>query len=229
MSASGTWNFNPSIGSIGAYCLGRSDVRRSAIDMGHLADVAVAANLVLGDWSLDEPNLWNIELVPITLTQGVTEYTLPANVLMVLDCFIRTTDAGVQNDRIIYGVSRSEYAAYPNKLYQAFPTVYWADRVVPIQVSLYPTPDGNGPYTLNIWCVQQDQDASLGAAGTLDIPYRMFSPFVDALAAKLALTYKPERFPMLEQVAMKSYAMARAQENEEVPIYIIPGLNGYYR
>lgn len=229
MATSGTYGFNPGLGSLGAYALGRCNVRRPAIDTSHLADVAMAANLVLGDWSVDQPNLWNVELVSVALTQGVTEYTLPANVLMVLDIFLRVTTNGVQNDRIIYGVSRSEYAAYPNKLLQDYPTVYWADRVVPIQVSLYPTPDQNGPYTMYVYCVQQDQDAALGAAGTLDIPYRMFSAFADALAAKLALTYAPDRFETLEAVAMKSYAMARAQESEEVPLRITPGLNSYYR
>lgn len=189
----------------------------------------MAANLVLSDWSLDEPMLWAVELISVPLTQGVTEYTLPANVLLVLDVFIRTTVNGVENDRIIYAASRSEYAAYPNKLMQAFPTVYWADRVVPVQMNLYPTPDQNGPYTMYVYCVQQDQDAVLGGAGTLDLPYRMMSVFADALAAKLALTYAPDRFTMLEGVATKSYAIARMQESENVPMRITPGLNSYYR
>lgn len=229
MATSGTYGFNPGVGSLGAYALGRCNVRRPAIDTSHLADVAMAANLVLSDWSNDEPMLWAVELISVPLTQGVTEYTLPANVLLVLDVFIRTTVNGVENDRIIYAASRSEYAAYPNKLMQAFPTVYWADRVVPVQMNLYPTPDQNGPYTMYVYCVQQDQDAVLGGAGTLDLPYRMMSVFADALAAKLALTYAPDRFTMLEGVATKSYAIARMQESESVPLRITPGLNSYYR
>lgn len=189
----------------------------------------MAANLVLGDWAIDQPNLWSVVLNSVPLVQGTTTYTLPANVLLVLDCFIRTTVSGVNNDRIIYGVSRSEYAAYPNKLQQAFPTVYWEDRVVPIQLSLYPTPDGNGPYTLFYYAVQQDQDANLPGAATLDLPYRMYSPFADALAAKLALSYKPERYEMLDGVAQRSYSRARGSETESVPLYIVPGLNGFYR
>ena len=189
----------------------------------------MAANLVLSDFSLDQPNLWAVDLGSIALVQGTTEYTLPSNVLMLLDCYVRKTVAGVQNDRIIYGVSRSEYSAYPNKQMQAYPTVFWADRVVPIQMSLYPTPDGNGPYTLFYYAVIQDDDAVLANSDTLTIPYRMQSVFADALAAKLSLSYAPERFTQLDGMAQRSYARARAQENENVPLYITPGLNSYYR
>lgn len=189
----------------------------------------MAANLVLSEWATDEPNLWSVVLNSVPLVQGTTTYTLPANVLLVLDCYIRTTVGGVSNDRVIYGASRSEYTAYPNKAMQAFPTVYWADRVVPVQISLYPTPDGNGPYTLFYYAVQQDDDAAISGAATLDIPYRMQSAFADALAAKLSLSYAPDRFTQLDAVAGRSYARARTSENENVPMRITPGLSGYFR
>jgi hypothetical protein len=224
-----TTSFDPGVGSLGAYALGRCGIRRTAIEMNHLADVAMAANLVLVDWSVSQPNLWDVELISVPLIQGTTEYNLPANVLMVLDCFIRVTTNNVQNDRIIYGVSRSEYAAYPNKQQQDYPTVYWADRVVPIQMNLYPTPDGNGPYTLYVYCIQQDQDAVLPGAATTDLPYRAYSAFADALAAKLSLSYAADRYPLLSKVADASYMRLNAQENEQVPLRITPGLNGYYR
>lgn len=193
--------------------------------------MAMAANLVLVDWSVDQPNLFGVVLNSIPLVQGTTEYTLPANILQVLDIFRRVTVNGVNNDQIMYGVSRSEYAAYPNKAIQAPPTVFWADRVVPIQLSLYPTPDQNGPYTLFYYAIEQDQDAVVAGGAQLDTPYRMMSAFVDGLAAKLALSYPPPA-PMtvdyLDKIAARSYAAARAQENESVPLFITPGLSSYY-
>lgn len=228
MATTGTYTFNPNLGSLGAIALGRCKVRRSAILPDHLADVAMAANLVLVDWSLDQPNLWSVRLASAALSQGVTAYTLPANLLLLLDCYVTTTVSGVATDRVIYSVSRSEYAAYPQKATQAPPTVYWFDRVTPPTITLYPTPDGNGPYTLNYYGVYQDQDAAVGAAAQLDLPYRMLSAFADALAAKLALTYAPEQFALLDGVAQRSFAAARAQENENVPLQIVPGLSGYY-
>lgn len=229
MATSGTTNFNPALASIGAYCLGRCNVRRPEITTGHLADVAMAANLVLVDFADDQPNLWAVQLNSISLVQGQATYTLPADVLLVLDCYITTVIANNDNDRIIYGVSRTEYAAYPIKLMQAPPTVYWFDRIIPPTISVYPAPDGNGPYTLNYYAVIQDQDAIIGASTKLDLPYRQLSTFADALAAKLALTYAPDRFTMLDGVAQRSYTRARAQESENVPLYIVPGISGYRR
>jgi hypothetical protein len=228
-SPSGTTSFGPDLGAISAFALGRSGVRRPEITSHNLADAAMAANLVLVDWSVDEPQLWGVELLSVPLVQGTVIYTLPANVLLVLDCYITTTVSGVPNDRVIYGVSRSEYDAYPNKLMQAYPTVFWANRVQPIQISMYPCPDDNGPYTLNLHVVTQDNDAIMTGATGLDLPYRGFSAFADALSAKLSLSYKPEAFQLLEAVAMKSYAMLRGQENESVSLYIIPGIQSYTR
>jgi hypothetical protein len=173
--------------------------------------------------------LWQVQLLSIPLVQGLTGYALPVNTLLVLDCYIRTSVNGVNSDRVIYGVSRTEYSSYPNKSNQAPPTVYWFDRVVPPIITVYPAPDTNGPYTLYYYAVIQDQDAVLGASTQLDLPYRQISVFANALAAKLALTYAPERFAMLDGVASKSYARARAGENEDVSISIIPGLAGYRR
>lgn len=254
-----TTAFDPTVGSLGAYALGRCNIRRTAIDMGHLTDVAMAANLVLSDFSTDEPNLWGVTLNSINLVQGTATYTLPANVLLMLDVYLRVTQSGTATiyeldgfgnqvldgfgnpiilvqgtttsyyDRILWSVSRTEYASYPNKNTQAPPTTFWADRVVPIQLTIYPTPDGNGPYTLYYYCVQQDQDALLPAAGQMSIPYRTYNAFADALSAKLALTYAPERFTMLESVAGASYARMRGSENENVALFIAPGLNGFYR
>lgn len=231
MATSGTFGFNPALGSIGAFAFGRCGIRRPQITAEHLVDMAMAANLVLVDWSVDQPNLFGVVLNSIPLVQGTTEYTLPANILQVLDIFRRVTVNGVNNDQIMYGVSRSEYAAYPNKTMQAPPTVFWADRVVPIQLSLYPTPDQNGPYTLFYYAIEQDQDAVVAGGAQLDTPYRMMSAFVDGLTAKLALSYPPPA-PMtvdyLDKIAARSYAAARAQENENVPLFITPGLSSYY-
>ena len=231
MATSGTQFFNPGLGSIGAFAFGRCGIRRAQITVEHLADMAMAANLVLVDWSVDQPNLWGVTLNSVPLVQGTTEYTLPSNVLLVLDCFTRVTVSGIQQDRIMYGVSRSEYASYPNKLQQGYPSVYWADRVHPIQMNIYLAPDGNFPYTLFYYAIQQDDDAILAGGAQLDTPYRMLSAFTDALAAKLALSYPPPA-PMtadaLDKVASRSYAAARAQESENTALFITPGLSSYF-
>ena len=130
---------------------------------------------------------------------------------------------------MIFPVSRSEYAAFPYKLQQSPPTTWWFDRVLPPQISIYPTPDGNGPYTLNYWAMLQDQDAVVGAATGLDIPGRFLMAFADALAAELALSYAPDKAAALDAKAQRSAEKARWQDREDVTFYLTPGLNAYYR
>lgn len=228
-SPSGTTSFSPDLGSLSAFALGRCAVRRPEITAHNLADCAMAANLVLVDWSVDQPNLWGVELASVALVQGTATYTLPANLLLLLDAYITTSVGGTAQDRVIYGVSRTEYDAYPIKLNQAPPTVFWFNRIIPPTVTVYPVADGNGPYTLNYHGVFQDDDAILSGATGLDLPYRMFSAFADALAAKLSLTYLPDQYTQLSGVAERSYARARGQESENVPLYIVPGIQGYRR
>lgn len=229
MASSGTQTFNPTLGGLGLYALDRVGVRRAAVLPEHLANVAMAANLVLSDLSTEQPNLWKVVLNQVSLSQGTSAYTLPANVLLVMDCYIRTTAGGINQDRVLYPVSRSEYAAYPNKSLQEPPTVFWADRVAPVVLNLYPAPDGNGPYTLFYYAIQQDDDAVLTGAATLDLPYRFLKAFSDALIAELALTYDKENAVMFGTVAERSRMRAQTQDREMVPLFITPGLQRYYR
>lgn len=252
----GNQNFGPAFGAIGAYALRRVGVPRTSISVEHLEDVAMAANLVLSDWSTDQPNLWNVQINQFPLTQGLANYTLPTNVLLPLDFYVRTlqtptflldpngnliltpegapivtgtTGAGPPNDRILFGVSRTEYASYPNKTQQAPPNVVWVDRVQPIQVNIYQTPDGNGPYVLYYWAVMQPTDAVISGGVALDLPYRAFKAFTDALVAELSLTYKPDQAQAFAQVAMGSKTRLNTQDREIVPLYITPSLSRYYR
>ncbi len=225
--ATTTWD--PDLGSLGAYCFGRCGVRRPEITAEHLADLAVAANLVLTDWSNSQPNLWAVENTSFPLVAGEASYLLSSSLLLLLDAYVTVTSGGTSYDRVIFPVSRSQYAAFPNKALAAPPTVYWFNRMEPPAVTLYPTPDANATYTLNCYGVIRDADAAVGAASVMDLPYRARSAFADALAAKLALSYAPDKFPLLGQVALASFKRLRAQENENVPLYITPGLAGYGR
>lgn len=229
MASTGTQSFNPSFADLGLYALSRCGVKRAAVNMDHMVDMSMAANLVLSDLSTEQPNLWKVVLNSVSLVQGTSNYTLPANVLITLGFYVRTSSGGINNDRVIYGVGRDEYDAYPNKALQEPPTVVWVNRVVPIQLNLYPTPDGNGPYTLFYHCVQQDDDVSMTSGATLDLPYRMFKAFSDGLVAELALTYDKSNASMFASVAAASKQRAQTQDRENVSMFITPGLQRYYR
>jgi hypothetical protein len=60
------------------------------------------------------------------------------------------------------------------------------------------------------------------------MPYRFLKAFSDALSAELAVIYAPERAVALAQAAAVTYKRAKAMDAERVPLYVVPGLRGYY-
>jgi hypothetical protein len=148
--------------------------------------------------------------------------------VIILDAFIRTSTGSTQYDRVIMPISRTEYSATPNKTLEAPPTVFWFDRLINPTVTLWPVPNQNG-LTLGYYAVTQIQDANYDNGQTLDIPYRWLDAASSGLAARLATIYAPDRVALLGPRAEQAWNIAAAQDVENVPTYIIPGLSGYYR
>ena len=230
MTTSGTYTFNPSLGEIVLNAYARCGVRRTAIMQEHMTDARFETNLMLSSWANQGVNLWEVVLISVPLVQGQTTYTVPAKVVMILDAVIQqNTGTSSQFDRVIMPISRTEYSQTPNKLQQAPPTVFWFDRLINPTVTLWPVPDQTNYYTLNYYAVTQIQDAELTDAQTVDIPYRWLDALAAGLAARLAAIYAPDRMQMLEAKAAQAYTIAATQDTENVPLYIMPGLSGYFR
>lgn len=149
------------------------------------------------------------------------------------DCQLEAqVQSSIPNDRVITPISRTEYSAQPQKTTQAYPSTAWWNRQIASAMYMWPVPDGNGPYTLNLYAMTQVQDVTIPAGATLDIPYRFLEAFTASLAAKLAQKYPPpppNSLEKLDQLAERSWAWASQQDSEDVPLFIFPGLNGYYR
>ena len=230
MTSSGTYNFQPSLGELVLNAFARCGVRRTAIMQEHMTDARFETNLMLASWANQGVNLWEVVLISVPLVQGQTTYTVPAKVVMILDAVIQqNTGTSSQFDRVIMPISRTEYSQTPNKLQQAPPTVFWFDRLINPTVTLWPVPDQTNYYTLNYYAVTQIQDAELTDAQTVDIPYRWLDALAAGLAARLAAIYAPDRMQMLEAKAAQTYTIAATQDTENVPLYIMPGLSGYFR
>lgn len=228
MAISGTTNFAPSIGSVMAYAYGLAGIRRSEIAQEHLADAAMAANLLLAQWNTKTPNLWKVSEVVQTLVEGVATYDVDPSVIMVLDAFIRINAATSQPiDRIIWPISRTEYAAIPNKTIEAPPTVYWFDRLLSPTITLWQVPDATAS-ELHYYTVTRIDDAALSNGQTLDLPNWWLPAFAFGLAALLAISYAPDRAVGLDAKAKELLAEARDQDVENVPLVIAPGLYNYY-
>lgn len=88
-STSGTYNFSLSNADILIEALDRCEIRPPAITGEHMISGRRSLNLELQSWGNDVPKLWAIELVTIPLVQGVPIYSLPSNVICMLDTYIR--------------------------------------------------------------------------------------------------------------------------------------------
>lgn len=226
MTTSGTFNFLPSTGEIGLTAFGRIGIKRTAVTSSHMAELRNAANLLLSEWSNQTPNLWVVDLTTLPLVAGTASYDVAPEVVMILDLYISYGSPSV--DRILSPVSRSEYASYPNKELEASPTVFWFDRLIAPTITFWPVPDDAQSYTAKYYSVRQNYDADLGSAQNPEIPYRFLEAFTSGLAWKLSEIYAPMLEDKMFARYQRAWGIAATQDTENVPIYITPGIGGYF-
>lgn len=228
IATSSTYNFAPSGAEFVLAAFGRIQVRPTELTPTHMFTARMALNLILSEMSNEQPNLWEVGLQTQALTQGTATYTLNANTVMILDLYIETGSGTTLTDRYLWPVSRTEYASYTNKTTQSPPTVYWFNRQTTPTITFYPVPDGNGPYTAKFYTVRQTQDADVSNGQNVELPYRFYEMYTAGVAWKLSETYAPQ----LEDKMLAKYERAKMiaykQDEENVPLNIIPGLSGYF-
>lgn len=230
MATSGTYTFNPSLGELTLYAFNLCGLRNTSILQEHMESARMGTNLMLARWANQGVNLWAVDLVSTPLVTDQSVYNVDANTVMILDAYVRNDDSGANIDRIIMPVSRTEYASYPNKEQQGYPTVYWFDRLVAPTITLWPVPNtDNGPQTLEYYRVRQLQDANMTGGQQVEIPYLWLEAFAYGLASRLAQQWAPQMFPGLKAMADESYDIAALQNVEQAQQYISPLLSGYYR
>lgn len=230
MATSGTYTFNPSLGELTLYAYNLVGIRNTALLQEHLEAARMAANLMLARWSNQGVNLWAVDLITTSLVSGQATYNVDANTVMILDAYMATTSGTQEIDRIILPVSRTEYASYPNKEQEGFPTVYWFDRLLSPTITLWPVPNTTtGPQELKYYRVRRLQDANLSGAQEVEIPYLWMEAFAYGLAARLAMVWAPEKVALMKPFADEAYDIAASQNVEQAQQYISPQLAGYFR
>lgn len=229
-TASGTYNFSPSLAEFVLYAFGKCGIRRTAVVQEHMVDARMAANLMLAEWSNRGVNLWNVALESVSTVQGQIGYSVPDNAAMVLDVYLTVSPSTSNSEDIILtSISRTDYASIPMKEQQGRPTTFWYDRILPGgTINLWQAPD-SGPYTLNYYIVTQNQDAVLQNGAGPGIPLQWFKAFSDGLAAELSTIYAPDKTQLLLAAAERSWNLAAEFGVENAPMYINPGIAGYYR
>lgn len=229
MTTSGTFSFNPSVADLVQNSYGRIGIRRSALLAEHMTDARLESNLLLTEFDNRGVNLWTVDLQTQLLIQGTATYLVDPTTITILDAFI-TTGSGQQTiDRIITSISRSDYAAIPDKQQQGLPTVFWYNRLINPTITLWETPDNNGPYTLNFYRFRQIQDSVLTGGLTPELPLRWVDAFTAALSSRLARIYAPDKLVEAKAEADRTWQIAAAQDTENAGFYIMPGLDSYFR
>ena len=230
MTTSGTYTFDPSLGELTLYAFNLIGIRNTSLVQEHMHSAKMATNMMLANWANRGVNLWAVDLVTTPLVQGQATYTVDQSTVMILDAYMATVNSGgVEIDRIILPVSRTEYASYPNKDQQGFTTTFWFDRLISPNVTLWPVPDGSSAQYLKYYRVRQIQDSNLANGQTVEIPYLWLEAFADGLSYRLSRIWNPTMAQGLKAISDESYNIAAAQNIEQAQQYISPQLSGYYR
>ena len=224
MPNSGTFTFNPPLGTLTLNAFSRCQVKRTEILAEHMENAWFESNLLQVDWAADGITWWTVDLVVQPLTLGVATYSVPANVITVLDLYINNGSS----NRLIFPFSRTDFASLATPNQQGFPTTFWFDRALSPTITLWPVPDNNAVYTMSYYVYRQTQDATIRQGGNAAIPYFWLNAYTADLAHRLSRHHAPALEQLRKQDKIEAYATA-CKQVEPGNMYITPGLSGYFR
>lgn len=228
MTTSDQFRFNPSIGTLTLNAFERCGVRRTMLTASHMENAFLECNFLQSDWAADGILFWTVLLVQQPLTTGSPTYAIPTNTVSVLDVYITPNGPNGGSNRLILPFSRSDYASLASPNQQGFPTSFWYDRALEPTITLWPVPDGNANYVMSYYIYTQPEDAVLRGGGQAAIPYWWLNAYTADLAHRLSRIYAPQLEAQRKVDRDEAYQRASKQV-EPAPIYIQPGLAGYFR
>ena len=180
-------------------------------------------NVLFSEWGNRGVHLWKVELQEQLLTAGTATYNAPSNANDVLEAYISTTTSTTSstNDVSLTKISRSEYAALPNKGNQGQPSQYYVDRQTTPQITLYQTPDASTYTYLKYYYLKRIEDAG-AYTNQADVVFR----FIPCMVAGLAYYLSMKRAPSLVQQNKLLYEdelqRALTEDGQRTSVYITP-------
>jgi len=223
MATSGTTAFNMDFTEIAEEAWERTGSEmRSGYD---LRTARRSMNLMTIEWQNRGINMWTIDSGTVSLVQGTSQYTLPADTIDLLEHQIRTNsgNATTQSDLTISRISVSTYASIPNKLTQGRPIQLYVERLRDApKVNVWPVPDNND-YVLYYWRMRRIEDAGNGVE-TADMNFRFFPCLVAGLAYHIAMKVPDlaERIPMLKAAYDEQFELAAGEDREKTAARFVP-------
>ena len=214
MTTSGSRDFNLDVGEIIEEAYERCGLE---VRTGYDARTARRSlNLMFADWANRGLNLWTVTQASQTVTQGVSTYTLAADVVDILEMVLRRDGTDYEMDRI----SRGEYLDFPNKTDQGMPSQFYFNRQIQPVITLWQTPQ-NSTDQLVYYYVRRIQDADT-MVNTTDMPFRFYPCMVAGLAYYIAMKRAPERMQLLKAVYEEEFTRAADEDRDRVSLFLQP-------
>tara|TARA_R100000808_G_C2112613_1_gene126246 strand:- start:60 stop:752 length:693 start_codon:yes stop_codon:yes gene_type:complete len=185
-------------------------------------------NLLMLEWQNRGLNLWTVRNTTQALTAGTTSYTLSADVLDIVEGYIRT-DAGdvtKQFDQAMTRISVSDYSQLSNKLTKSKPLQYYVERSpTGIIIHVWPSPDDQATYTFGYYYMQRIEDAGSPASNNMDVPARFLPCLVAGLAYQISMKF-PDSAPrsqFLKADYEEQFTLAADSDRGKASLFISPG------
>jgi len=221
MATSGTTTFDLSIDDIIEEAYERCGVRTSS---GYdLKSARRSLNILFSEWGNRGVHLWKVELKEQLLSAGTRTYTAPSNANDILEAYISTTTSLTTstNEVSLTKISRSEYAALPNKGAQGQPSQYYVDRQTTPTITLYQTPDATTYTYLKYYYLKRIEDAG-AYTNQADVVFRFIPCMVAGLAYYLSMKKNPQLVQTTKLVYEDELQRALTEDGQRTSVYITP-------
>ena len=173
-------------------------------------------NLMLAEWANRGVNLFTVQQVTTTLTQGTANYTLGADTIDILEMVLRRSS----NDTTMSRISRGEYLNIPNKSDQGRPSQFFVDRQVNPVLYLWQTPENSTDQIVYYRLVRIDDADTY--TDDFDMPFRFFHCLVAGLAYYLSMKIAPDRIATLKSIYDEEFARAASEDRDRASLKLVP-------
>lgn len=214
MATSGSKNFNIDVAEAIEEAYERCGIE---VRTGYaLRTARRSLNLLIAEWANRGVNLFTIEQVVTTLTQGTANYTLGADTIDILEMVLRRSGTDYTMDRI----GRGEYLNLPTKSDEGRPSQFFVDRQINPVVYLWQTPENSTDQIVYYRLVRMDDADDYN--NDFEMPFRFYPCLVSGLAYYLSMKFAPDRIAVLKSVYDEEFARAASEDRDRASLRLVP-------
>ena len=184
-------------------------------------------NILFSEWGNRGIHLWKVASYSQELTAGTAQYSAPTSTNDILEAYVSTSSGTTSSttDVSLTKISRSEYAALPNKGSQGQPSQYYVEREKVPKITLYQTPDASTYTHLKYYYVKRIEDAGI-YTNTADVVFRFIPCMVAGLAYYISMKVNPQITQQNKLIYEDELSRALNEDGQRTSVYITP--QSYY-